>query len=154
GTGTTRWETATGMIRDAQQIAGVRSHAKVNLFRFGQKLSGMEPSQIGLHIPDASSKAAAKPPGAAPAKAPPPAGPTDAHTQLAGGLRQISSRFGRSLPASIVLFSDGQARDAADVEKIASYFKRLEVPIHVVPVGDTGRGGDVAIVGVVAPDRV
>jgi uncharacterized membrane protein len=153
GTGTTRWETATGMIRDAQQMAGARSHAKVNLFRFGQKLSGMEPSQIGLVIPDAS-KEAAKSPGAAPAKAPTPAGPTDSDTQLAGGLRQISSRFGRSLPASIVLFSDGQARDAADVEKVASYFARLKVPIHVVPVGDTGRGGDVAIVGVVAPDRV
>ena len=53
-----------------------------------------------------------------------------------------------------MLFSDGQARDAADVEKIAGYFARLAVPIHVVPVGDTGKGGDVAIVGVVAPDRV
>jgi len=39
---------------------------------------------------------------------------------------RFSSRFGRSLPASIVLFSDGQARDAADVEEVAGYFSKIE----------------------------
>ncbi len=159
GTGTTRWETATAMIRDAQEAAGDRSHAHLNLFRFGQRLSAIEPGQIQLApssvVPKVSATASAAPvAGAAAAKPLPPAGPTDSDTLLAGALRHLSSRFGRSLPASIVLFSDGQARDAAEVEKVAGYFSRLQVPIHVAPVGDTSRGGDVAIVGVVAPDRV
>ncbi|MGE5192583.1 MAG: glutamine amidotransferase, partial [Deltaproteobacteria bacterium] len=153
GTDTTRWDAAVGMIRDAQRMAGDRSHARVNLFRFGQKLSAIEPAQIQLDLPDAKAKETAKGARAAAEKPLPPAGPTDSDSQLAGALRQLSSRFGRALPASIVLFSDGQARDAADVEKTAGYFSRLKVPIHVVPVGDTGRGGDVAIVGVLAPDR-
>src|SRR5262245_27084665 len=122
GTGLTRWETATGMVRDAQKLAGTRSHARVNLFRFGQKLSGIEPSQIQLELTGGSPKEPAKGSGPGAAKAPPPALPTDSDTQLAGALRQLSSRFGRSLPASVVLFSDGQARDAADVEKIAGSF--------------------------------
>lgn len=154
GTGTTRWDEVTGMIRDAQQLAGDRSHARVNLFRFGQKLAAIEPSQIGIKPADDQAQAAAAPAGKAKTKALPAATPGDSDTLIAGALRQVSSRFGRSLPASLVLFSDGQARDAADVEKVAGYFKRLNVPIHVVPVGDSARGGDVAIVGVVAPDRV
>src|SRR5262249_36307503 len=98
-------------------------------------------------------KEAASPTGPATVKSQ-PASPNDSDTLLAGALRQLSSRFGRAPPASIVLFSDGQARDAGDVEKIAGYFSRLQVPINVVPLGDPGKGGDVAIVGVVAPDRV
>src|SRR6202022_3081788 len=134
------------------RLAGDRSRARLNLFRFGQKLAAIEPVQLGLES-DTLTKDASKTAGPVKGKSQPP-GPTDSDTQLAGALRQLSSRFGRSLPAEIVLFSDGQARDAADVEKIAGYFSRLKVPIHVVPVGDTGKGGDVAIVGVVAPDRV
>ncbi|HEV3026415.1 MAG TPA: vWA domain-containing protein, partial [Planctomycetota bacterium] len=154
GTGQTRWDTSVGMIRDAQAAAGSRSHARVNLYRFGQKLAAIEPAQIKLDLPEGQARDAARPAGASAGKPAPPALPTDSDTQLAGALRQLSSRFGRSLPASVVLFSDGQARDAGDVEKIAGSFARLHVPIHVVPVGDTTRGGDVAIVGVVAPDRV
>jgi uncharacterized membrane protein len=151
GTGTTRWDEITGMIKAAQEKAGARSHARLNLFRFGQKLAAIEQSQIGMGttpVPATTGAAGAK------SKAPPLAKPVDTDTQLAAALRQLSSRFGRSLPSSIVLFSDGQARDAMDVEKIAGYFSKLNVPIHVVPVGDTTKGGDVAIVGVVAPDRV
>jgi uncharacterized membrane protein len=156
GTGTTRWDDVTGMIKEASDKAGDRSHARLNLFRFGQKLAAIEPSQIGMGSPAVPSNAtsASAAGTAAKSKTPPPAKPADSDTQLAAALRQLSSRFGRSVPASIVLFSDGQARDAGDVEKIAGYFSRLKVPIHVVPVGDTTRGGDVAIVGVVAPDRV
>jgi len=154
GTGSTRFEQVTGMIRDAQLAAGDRSHAHINLFRFGQKLAAIEPAQLQLDLPEAQHKEEARGSAAAPAKRLPPVKPEDHDTQLAAALRQLSSRFGRSLPASIVLFSDGQARDAADVEKIAGYFSKLKVPIHVVPVGDTGKGGDIAIVGVVAPDRV
>lgn len=152
GTGSTRFDDVTGLIRDAQTTAGDRSHARVHLFRFGQKLAAIEPAQLQLDLPATTPKEADK--SGSPTKRLPPVKPTDTDTQLAGALRQLSSRFGRSPPASVVLFSDGQARDAGDVEKIAGSFARLDVPIHVVPVGDTGKGGDVAIVGVVAPDRV
>src|SRR5665213_2084969 len=37
GTSVSRWDEITGMIRDAQLKAGTRSHARLNLFRFGQK---------------------------------------------------------------------------------------------------------------------
>ena len=156
GTSESRWDSITRTIREAQEKAGNRSHARLNLFRFGQKLAAMEPIQIGLGQIglDKPANSPARADGAPSSKTKAPAHPTDTDTQLAGGLRQLSSRFGRSLPASIVLFSDGQARDAADVEKTAGYFAKLGVPIHVVPVGDTGKGGDVAIVGVVAPDLV
>ena len=44
--------------------------------------------------------------------------------------------------------------DETGLEQLAAEFAKLKVPIHVVPVGDTGKGGDVAIAAVVAPPRV
>ncbi|MGH7129669.1 MAG: glutamine amidotransferase, partial [Planctomycetaceae bacterium] len=38
--------------------------------------------------------------------------------------------------------------------QLAHHYAERAVPIHVFPVGDTARGGDVAIVSVVAPQRV
>jgi hypothetical protein len=144
GTPATRWDESLRTIREADAL-GTRSHARLHLFRFGQKLAAIDPAQLGL---DGGQRSTAR------AKSLPAVGPTDADTQLAGALRQVSSRFGRALPAGVVLFSDGRARDEADVEKTARYLAKLGVAIHVVPVGDTGRGGDVAIEGVVAPTRV
>lgn len=83
-----------------------------------------------------------------------PIAPTDSDTQLLTALRQVSSRFGRRPPAGIVLFSDGRARDESGVESLAAQFAKLNVPVHVVPVGDTAKGGDVAIVACVVPPRV
>ncbi len=82
-----------------------------------------------------------------------PLAPTDSDTQLLTALRQVSSRFGRRPPAAIVLFSDGRARDESGVEALAAQFRKLNVPVHVVPVGDTAKGGDVAIVACVVPPR-
>ncbi len=79
--------------------------------------------------------------------------PTDSDTQLLTALRQVPSRFGRRPPAGIVLFSDGRARDESGVEQLAAQFAKLNVPVHVVPVGDTAKGGDVAIVACVVPPR-
>ena len=73
---------------------------------------------------------------------------------MASALRQLTSRFGRTPPAAVVVFSDGRARDAADLEKLATHFAKIKVPIHVVPVGEAGKGGDLAIVGVVSPPKV
>ncbi|MSR57850.1 MAG: hypothetical protein EXS05_09265 [Planctomycetaceae bacterium] len=154
GTSGTRFDEAVNVIREAQNLTDAAARARLGLFTFGQKLSAVEPSQIGLASasPDDEKESAIN--RSAPRKPLARVGPVDSDTQLAGALRQLSSRFGRAPPAAIVLLSDGQARDAADAGKVAADFRQLQAPIHVVPVGDTGKGGDVAIVGVVAPDRV
>src|SRR5258708_19773401 len=108
GTDGSRWDAVTAMIREAQGLAGSQSHARLNLFRFGQKLTAIEPSQINLDLPEGLSKESTKSSGSAGKKPPPPAQPTDSDTQIAGALRQLSSPFGPTLPASVVLFSHGQ----------------------------------------------
>ncbi|HEX5447138.1 MAG TPA: hypothetical protein VFW87_25200, partial [Pirellulales bacterium] len=79
--------------------------------------------------------------------------PTDADTRLVAALRQISSRFGRVPPLGVVVLSDGRAHDEADLDQLAAEFARLKVPIHVAPIGDTTKGGDIAVAAVVAPPR-
>ena len=147
-----RWDESLATIREAHQQAS-DSHAIVKPFRFGQRLAAIEkPDQIGLAsgerltITPASSSSAVR--------APKKVGPTDGDTRLQAALRQISSRFSRVPPQGIVIFSDGRVHDETGLEQIAAEFAKLKVPIHVVPVGDIGKGGDVAIAAVVAPPRV
>lgn len=151
-----RWEETLAIIKQAQDRAG-GSPAIVKPFRFGQRLSAIEqPSQIGLSqtaapqitpISSAGDKIDIS-------RARKTTAPTDGDTRLQAALKQISSRFGRIPPQGIVLFSDGRVHDEQDLEKVAAEFARLQVPIHIVPVGDTKIGGDVAIAAVVAPPRV
>lgn len=47
-----------------------------------------------------------------------------------------------------MLFSDGRARDREGLEEMARRYGQMNLPIHVVPVGDPARGGDVAIVNI------
>ena len=140
GTPRTRWDESLDLLRSATGPQGDTEHARVSPFRFGHRLTAIPPGAIWPQA--ASEKPAAD------------FGPLDPDTQLAGALRRLSSRFGRTPPAGVVLFSDGQARDAAEVERMARGLGTLKVPVHVLPVGDTAQGGDVAIVGVVAPERV
>jgi uncharacterized membrane protein len=145
----TRWEEVVRMIRQTDGRSVEQAPARVSLFRFGHRLAAVE-SADRLDPGRLDGYSDASPSGKEKKKV----GPTATDTQLASALRQMSTRFGRSPPAGIVLFSDGRARDAQAAEEIAGYFARLNVPIHVAPVGDMERGGDVAIVGVVAPPRV
>ena len=59
-------------------------------------------------------------------------------------LQTHAGRFGRVHPQGIVVFSDGRARDDAGAAQLAHEFARLKVPVHVMPFGDTSKGGDVA----------
>ena len=54
----------------------------------------------------------------------------------------------------MVLFSDGRSREPAGVQEMARRYAEQHVPIHVVPLGETDRGGDVAMVNMVVPARV
>lgn len=161
----TRFEHAARIMREAEVEVQNIAHADTKVFRFGHRLAAVEDvTPLGLgteknaktpgrsgEVLAAEPKIASKPKPGSKSK---PLSPTDSDTQLLTALRQVSSRFGRRPPAGIVLFSDGRARDENGVDQLAAQFARLKVPVHVVPVGDIAKGGDVAIVAVVAPPRV
>ena len=156
-----RWDQTLGLISAAHQRTST-SAAVVKPFRFGQRLSAIDqPEQVGL---GSSGKPAALPqpvepktdptkPAALPTQRRPVA-PLDGDTRLQAALKQISSRFGRVPPQGIVVFSDGTVHDETGLEQVAAEFAKLKVPFHVAPIGDLGKGGDVAIAAVVAPPRV
>jgi len=159
GDSETRFDHALRLMRETEQSPQRDSLAPVKLFRFGHRLAAVDSSHIrregaGSSISDpqqaASDKAGAT---ANSSERRLPLAPTDSDTQLTTALRQVSSRFGRRPPAGIVLFSDGRVRDEVGAKALANQFSQIKVPIHVVPVGDTARGGDVAIVACVAPPR-
>lgn len=178
GDGETRFDHSVRVMREAEAAVSETPHANVKLFRFGHRLTAVEGSQGGTSSslagdspnralngekPGSSARsfpanqagklnAAEVPPSKTKSKSKPLL-PTDSDTQLLTALRQVSSRFGRRPPAGIVVFSDGRTHDESGAEEIASQFARLNVPVHVVPVGDTGKGGDVAIVACVSPPR-
>jgi uncharacterized membrane protein len=156
GSPRSRWEESLALLRGAEQLVP-KSPADVKAFRFGQRLAAVDPAaQLGLSKLLADNKLKITPASLLPADK---AGgsklltPTDADTRLLAALRQISSRFGRVPPQGIVVFSDGRAHDEAGLEQIAAEFARLKVPLHVAPVGDMSKGGDVAVSAVVAPPR-
>jgi len=43
----------------------------------------------------------------------------------------------------VVVFSDGRARDPDRADTLARAYGKMQVPIHVLPVGDENVGGDV-----------
>lgn len=154
-----RWEEAAARIQAANQIA-VDSPAVVKPFRFGQRLLAIEPQDFARQLantvdaktritPASINSATSKSPGASGHSL----GPTDGDTRLMTALRQISSRFGRLPPMGIVVFSDGRAQEEGGLEELAQQFARLKVPIHVMPVGDASKGGDIAVAAVVVPPR-
>jgi uncharacterized membrane protein len=150
GSPKSRWDETLEMIAEAQRLAAT-SPALPKAFRFGQRLAAIE-SLPGL-IDGRSHVDAAHPSSLIPGPSSVPLAPTDADTRLLSALRQISSRFGRVPPLGIVVFSDGRAHDDVGVEQLAVEFARLKTPIHVVPLGDLSKGGDVAVAAVVAPQR-
>lgn len=159
GTSITRWDDVTQIIQKADDLIRDRESDQIKMFRFGHSFSAVGALKNSEHVhPDSLQTEA--PPQSQPEESgftedgTLPEKPMDSDTQLVPALQKLSSRFGRSLPGSVVLFSDGQVRNPAGVENLAEHYHRLGVPIHVVPVGEENKGGDIAIVGLVAPDRV
>jgi uncharacterized membrane protein len=131
GSPESRWQEGTAILRAA--LERQQGHADVRVHRFGERLVVVDPAAL---------LAGELPP------------PNDADTQLAGALRQLAGRLGREAPAGVVVVSDGRVRDPDKLEEMASVWRRLRVPVHVVPVGRAAEGGDVAIVAAVAPAKV
>lgn len=128
GTPESRWGEAAALVRDA--VERQDGHADVRVHRFGERLVTVDPAAL--------------------VAGPPPA---DADTQLAAAFRQLAGRLGRAAPAAVVVVSDGRARDPEKLDEMAAVWKRLRVPVHVVPVGRAAEGGDVAVVAAVAPAK-
>jgi uncharacterized membrane protein len=131
GSPASRWQEGTALLRDA--LDRQQGHANVRIHRFGQRLVSVdaEAFRAGQELDP----------------------PDDADTQLAAAFRQLAGRLGRDAPAGLVVVSDGRVRDPEKVEEMASLWRRLHVPVHVVPVGRPAEGGDVAIVAAVAPAK-
>jgi uncharacterized membrane protein len=101
--------------------------ARVQFYRFGEQLSS------------ASDLAALR--------------PGDDASRLASALEQLPQRFSREPPRGVIVFSDGAVDDAERLAEVAAGFRRMNVPIHVYPVGGTQLVGDVAIDELVVPPR-
>jgi uncharacterized membrane protein len=131
GTPESRWEEGTVLLRAA--LERQQGHGDVHVHRFGQRLV---PVNLDAFLA-----------GTALAR------PDDADTQLAAAFRQLAGHLGREPPAGVVVISDGRVRDPEKVDEMASVWRRLHVPVHVVPLGRAAEGGDAAIVAAVAPAK-
>ena len=134
GTPTTRFQEVVRTIREVDRLLPVDSRPVLSSYRFGETFSAIESP---LQESDGSAVVAG-----------------DRDTQLLAALRQLPGRFTSSPPRAVVLFSDGRARDPVGLEEMARRYARMNVPIHVVVLGNPVRGGDVAIVNMVAPALV
>ncbi len=156
GKDATRWNQALETIRTTASARNPRVAAQVSTFRFGARLAAVDP-EFCRRAP--AESAAGHEPGASPvaesgkAGEPAPA-PTDSDTLLGASLEELTDRFGQTPPQALVVFSDGRTRDPARALKIARAYARMNIPVHVVPLGNENAGGDVAIVSMVAPNLV
>ncbi len=133
GEGTSRFDEAIQMMQDVDRAVPPEKRPDLSTYRFGQRFSAVD----SLTPDDAGSIA-----------------PTDHDTQLLSALRQLTGRFIGSRHHLVVLFSDGRSREPVGVQEMARRYAELGAPIHVVPLGETDRGGDVAVVNMVTPARV
>lgn len=137
GNETSRWQDARRVLVDA--VAGLPTpdmELSLVTFRFGQRLAAL--GTTAGNTADTAQEPAAD----------------DNDTRLADALRKLTSRFGRQVPAGVVVLSDGRVRDPQAVESLARDYARRGIPIHVYPLGGTARGGDISLVSLVAPQRV
>jgi uncharacterized membrane protein len=130
GSPQSRWDEGLAIVREA--LDRQNGHADVRLLRFGERL---------VSVDAAALRSADFPP------------PDDGDTQLAPALRQLAGRLGRDAPAGLVIVSDGRVRDPDKLDEMAGVWRRLHVPVHVVPLGREGGAGDAAIVAAVAPAK-
>ncbi len=156
----TRWDQAVELVQEATKTIYEKAAAEVSLFRFGRRLKAIDsPADLGLEDKMSDEgmgvsfvdKPSTDEEGSQDAVSEDASPAVEPDTQLFVALRQISSRFGRKPPSAVVVFSDGRARDASQVETVATAFSKLGVPVHTVPLGNTKSGGDVALVSLVVP---
>jgi uncharacterized membrane protein len=122
---TSRLNQVKRALRDARNYLPTDSPLKISLYRFGDQLAaatGADELQ-----------------------------PTEEATRLLAALERLPARFEDGRPGGVVVFSDGRATETTGFDEIAAGYRRLGVPVHVFPVGDSRIIGDVAIQEVIAP---
>lgn len=148
-----RWEESLEFQLNAQQKAGVAASGDTREFRFGHRL---EPLNNISNSTSSSSQADAK--GSAvktiAERLKSLAPPESTDSRLVDALRQLSPQLDAKQSAGVVLFSDGRVRASEAVEQMAEYLGKSGIPIHVVPLGEVTGTGDVAIVSLVAENKV
>ena len=132
GSPESRWQEGTALLRDA--LDRQEGHADVRVHRFGERLVAGGPGRV----PGGRRTRPAR-------TTPTPSWPPRSGNWPAGSAA-------RRRPA-VVVVSDGRVRDPEKLDEMASLWRRLRVPVHVVPVGRAAEGGDVAIVAAVAPAK-
>jgi uncharacterized membrane protein len=120
-----RIEQVKGALTQSKKLLPQTSQPRVGLYRFGQEL---------LAVTDLQQLT-----------------PEDDATQLLDALERLPGRFGDEVPNSVVVFSDGRATESGGFDEIAAAYRRLNIPIHVFPVGDPAASRDVAVQDVIAP---
>ncbi len=124
----TRLESARNALHINESLLDPAHGADLQLFTFGEQLSSATTvAQMRAH---------------------------EEASQLAMALERLPSLYPRELPRAVVVFSDGTLPEASRLSRIASDYSRLEVPIHVFPLGSQAIRGDVAIEDFVIPAKV
>jgi len=131
GSPKSRWQEGIALLREA--LDRQQGHADIRVHRFGQRL-------VAVDLPAFRAGSELSP-------------PDDADTQLDAAFRQLAGRLGRQGAAGVIVVSDGRVRDPEKLDEMASLWRRLRVPVHVVPLGHAAEGGDAAIVAAVAPAK-
>jgi uncharacterized membrane protein len=156
GTTSSRWQDSLDFVNNALQSSPKDAQGDCQSFRFGHRLGPLIPEnnkgtkgkpnrddQLTLaSFSNANEKSTAIPP------------PEATDTRLADALRELSSRMDAKNTAGVVLMSDGRVRGSESVEQLASLLGKRNIPIHVVPVGNSTGTGDVAIISMVTQPSV
>jgi uncharacterized membrane protein len=124
-TPTSRLEQVKAALVESNRLLPTANQPRIALYRFGQEL--VAASDVEQLLPE------------------------DDATQLLEALQRLPSLAQEDLPKNIVVFSDGRATQSADFEETAAAYRRLDIPIHVFPVGDPKASRDVAVQDVIAP---
>lgn len=171
GGDTNRWQEAIQFVGDAQNKAGKADSSDVQAFRFGHRLEPLVKStaiegESAQRSGTVSSDLVAMNQSVSDTKVRLISnsssgdamqsidGPEASDSRLADALRQLLPQVNAKSSAGVVLLSDGRVRASESVERLSEIFGKSQVPIHVVPIGQAGGSGDIAIVSLVVPSRV
>ena len=122
---TSRLDRVDRVIARAEGSIGPERLPSIERYRFGRSLAASPPGEPSRAIEDES--------------------------RLLDALERLPSRFGPALPFGVFVFSDGRATESSGFAEVAEGYRKLKVPIHVLPVGDASISGDVSIRDLVFP---
>jgi len=124
----TRLDQVTRQVSQAESSISPDRLPKIERYRFGRELAAIPAGEAPTALEDES--------------------------RLLGALERLPGRFGETPPTGVFVFSDGRTTETSGFEALARGFKKLGVPIHVLPAGDASVAGDVSIRDLIVPREV